>query len=293
TGVVVDKFAPPSAPPEIWVLWHGSNLPVPELPSTLKFGKKISRGLKPELDKHNCSDNFTEEIQSELNGEELTTVPWNDQFDWSNDEPLDPDDVWIIGEKVCWKRCKRDGVVVGVLQEPILGGQLNYVVVRWTDTKQTLPIEPENLWRLRGSATSEFNPLEPESESSSSGLNQVEQFNPLEPESDLSSSGLNQVKRRGARGKQIASGYMYAYTKNKKLKSGITATFPRVEGHRDPNNIAHWYWNYTYQEKVDGDWKNRTLFVPQFRVTTVRFMIGDGMPVAAIKALIKGEFAKD
>ena len=89
TGVVVDKFAPPSAPPEIWVLWHGSNLPVPELPSTLKFGKKISQELKPELDKHNCSDNFTEEIQSELNGEELTTVPWNDQFDWSNDGALD------------------------------------------------------------------------------------------------------------------------------------------------------------------------------------------------------------
>ena len=110
TGVVVDKFAPQDAPPEIWVLWHGSNLPVPELPSTLKFGKKISRGLKPEMDKRNCGDNFTEGIKSELNGEELTTVPWNDQLDWGSDEPLDPDDVWQIGEKVRWKRNGREGI---------------------------------------------------------------------------------------------------------------------------------------------------------------------------------------
>ena len=89
------------------------------------------------------------------------------------------------------------------------------------------PLEPD-LSSSGLNQVEEFNPLEPDL--SSSGLNQEGEFNPLEPESDLSSSGLKQVKRRGARGKQIASGYMYAYTKNKKLKSGITATFPKVKG---------------------------------------------------------------
>jgi hypothetical protein len=278
TGIVVDKFAPPSAAPEIWVLWHGSKMPVPEPPSTLKFGKKISKELKPEFDKHICDDNCTEEIQSELNAEELTTVPWNDQLDWSNDEPLDPDDVWQIGEKVRWKRNGREGEVVGVLREQILGGQLNYVVIRWFDTNQTLPIEPSKLWKLREAATSELNGLELNREKSSSPLNQGEE-NPKR-------------KRRGARGKQLASGRLYPYTKNKKLKNGITANFPHVEGKRNPENIDHWYWGYSYKEFVDGEWKRRSLPVPKFRVATVRSMIADGMSVAAIKALIKGEFAQ-
>ena len=186
-------------------------------------------------------------------------------------------------------------------------------MVRWTDTKQTLPIEPENLWRLRGSATSELNVLEPESDLSSRTLNQVEKLNVLEPESEPSSRTLNQceklnvlepesepssrtlnqTKRRGAGGKEVASGSLYSYTKNKKLKNGIIATFPRVEGHRDPDNIDHWYWGYKYYAFLDGEWKSRTLPVPKFRVTTVRFMIEEGMSVAAIKALIKGEFAND
>ncbi len=447
TGIVIDKFTPPGGTPEIWVLWHGSNLPVPEPIDILKFGKKISRELNAE-------------IKRELNGKELiTTVPWKDHAYWGSDEPLDPDDVWIIGEKVRWKRNGREGVVVGVLKEPILGGQLNYVVVRWFDTNQTLPIEPYSLWRLRSASTSEFNPIEPSEEKSSSPLKQEEELNGVELNSGKSSTPLNQGeelngvelnrgksstplnqgeelngvelnrgksstplnqgeelngvelnrgksstplnqgeelngvelnrgksstplnqgeelngvelnrgksstplnqgeelngvelnrgksstplkqeeelngveldreksstplkqeeelngvelnsgksstplkqveenqfrKRRGARGKQIASGCLHPYTKNKKLKSGLIATFPRVEGYRDPNNIEHWYWGYRYKNFIDGEWKCKTLPVPRFRVATVRFMIEDGMSVAAIKALIKGEFAND
>jgi len=70
------------------------------------------------------------------------------------------------------------------------------------------------------------------------------------------------------------------------------ASYPRVEGHRDPDNINHWYWGYSYEELVNGVWKNRTLPVPKFRVLTVRDMIAQNSPVAAIKALIKGEFSE-
>ena len=140
----------------------------------------------------------------------------------------------------------------------------------------------------------ELNPLEINSEKISNGLNQGEELNPLEINSEKISNGLNQeTKRRGARGKQLASGCLHSYTKNIKLKSGIIATYPKVEGNRDPDNIYHWYWGYKYEVKINGDWKTRTLPVSRFRVITVRYMIFRDAPVDAIKALIKGEFAND
>ncbi|AFZ15487.1 hypothetical protein Cri9333_4708 (plasmid) [Crinalium epipsammum PCC 9333] len=161
----------------------------------------------------------------------------------------------------------------------------------------TAPNELPQVGGVQKTLERELNGLEPSKEKSSSPLNQGEELNGLEPSKEKSSSPLNQGeenqfrKRRGARGKQIASGRLYPYTKNKKLKNGITATYPKVEGKRNPENIDHWYWGYSYKEFVDGDWKRRTLPVPKFRVRTVREMIDAGMSVDAIKALIKGEFA--
>jgi len=140
----------------------------------------------------------------------------------------------------------------------------------------------------------EFNPIELSEGKSSIGLNQGAEFNPIELSSERSSIGLKEgAKRRGARGKQLASGWLHSYTKNKKLKSGIIATYPKVEGYRDPDNIDHWYWGYKYEVKIDGDWKTKTLPVHRFRVKTVREMIFRGAAVDAIKALIEEEFAKD
>lgn len=49
-----------------------------------------------------------------------------------------------------------------------------------------------------------------------------------------------------------ASGWLEPYTKTKLLKSGITATYPLVEGERDLDNPAHWYWAYRWEEKIQG-----------------------------------------
>jgi len=53
-----------------------------------------------------------------------------------------------------------------------------------------------------------------------------------------------------------ASGWLEPCTKTKLLKSGITATYPLVEGERDPNNPHHWYWAYRYEEKTQGATKS-------------------------------------
>ncbi|MBN3947626.1 MAG: hypothetical protein HWQ38_14670 [Nostoc sp. NMS7] len=41
---------------------------------------------------------------------------------------------------------------------------------------------------------------------------------------------------------------MYKYIENKKLKSGAIASYPRVIGHRHPDNPTHWRWGFNWEE---------------------------------------------
>ncbi|BDA71672.1 hypothetical protein CAL7716_058380 [Calothrix sp. PCC 7716] len=86
--------------------------------------------------------------------------------------------------------------------------------------------------------------------------------------------------------KKSASGALYRYLKNKKLKSGIVASYPRVEGERDANALNHWYWGYSYEVLENGEWKSKTLSVPQSKVAAVQSMIDSHQCVATIKAFI-------
>ncbi|BDA75830.1 hypothetical protein CAL7716_099960 (plasmid) [Calothrix sp. PCC 7716] len=86
--------------------------------------------------------------------------------------------------------------------------------------------------------------------------------------------------------KKSASGSLYHYTKDKKLKSGLTASYPRVEVERDPNNFNHWYWGYSYEVFIGGEWKSRTLSVPKCKVAAVWLMIENNKPVEEIKKFI-------
>ncbi len=319
------------------------------------------------------------------------TIPYYDQLAWG-EEPLDPDDIWHVGEHVQWKKERKKGVVRDLEQREILGAKLNYVVVQWDDSSSEVLIEPEELLRLddRREAKPRIIPLEQikvddfvqfgdESVAVISIKDQEAElwlddsysiwrdlsslrlatkvvdkygtwwqisgqashsiiipiwYNPrmevinkcdekyivlekkrnqilviregLRPKNNLDSEGWTigsadpfwinnpvdqEKKRRGARGKQHQTGTLYPYLKNKKLKDGRIASYPRVEGKRDPDNIKHWYWAYSYEECIDGEWRNRSLSVPSFRVRTVREMVKMDMSMEAIKALIKGEFS--
>ncbi|BAZ18519.1 C-5 cytosine-specific DNA methylase (plasmid) [Calothrix sp. NIES-4071] len=88
--------------------------------------------------------------------------------------------------------------------------------------------------------------------------------------------------------KKSASGSLYHYIKDQKLKSGLTATYPRVEVERDPNNFNHWYWGYSYEVFVGGEWRSRTLSVPKSKVAAVQSMIANNKPVEEIKKFIQG-----
>ena len=56
--------------------------------------------------------------------------------------------------------------------------------------------------------------------------------------------------------KSRACGCLYQYIENKKIKDGSIVSYPRVEGERDKHNYNHWRWGYSWEEKIDGDWKS-------------------------------------
>ena len=87
--------------------------------------------------------------------------------------------------------------------------------------------------------------------------------------------------------KKKPSGCLYRYLEHKKLKSGMIASYPRVEGDRDPDNIDHWRWAYNWEEKIHDDWKNRSIAVPKHLVSAIRTMISVDTPALEIREFIK------
>ncbi|BDA71722.1 hypothetical protein CAL7716_058880 [Calothrix sp. PCC 7716] len=87
--------------------------------------------------------------------------------------------------------------------------------------------------------------------------------------------------------KKSASGRLYPYTKDKTLKSGVVASYPRVTGERDPNNLEHWYWGYSYEVLENGKWKGRSLSVPRSKVAPIQAMIDSHKTVSEIKSFIE------
>ena len=86
--------------------------------------------------------------------------------------------------------------------------------------------------------------------------------------------------------KSNACGCLYQYIENKKLKNGTIVSYPRVEGERDKHNYLHWRWGYSWEEKIDGQWKNRSLGVSTKIVTQVTNMIYNGNSVQNIREFI-------
>ncbi|MFP5275406.1 hypothetical protein [Coleofasciculus sp.] len=156
----------------------------------------------------------------------------------------------------------------------------------WFPSSQSVLGESENPLELKlNSVLGESeNPLEPK-------LNSVlgESENPLElkPNSVL---GENPKPSR-------ASGWLEHYTKNKKLKQGIIATYPRVQGERDPDNPEHWYWAYRWEEKrenakSDNGYITRAISLPRHKVQAVNLAIARHWSVTKILSFIRGERVK-
>lgn len=146
----------------------------------------------------------------------------------------------------------------------------------------SLPLEPEQMRSLvleESNSYASVIPLEPEQERSQVlGDNQNSSF-PLEPEPTT---------------KRKASGWLERYTKSKRLKNGAIATYPRVEGDRDPDNSEHWYWAYRWEEKrdtakSDNGYVTRAVSLPKNKVEAVQLAIARRWSQEQILSFIRGE----
>jgi len=95
-------------------------------------------------------------------------------------------------------------------------------------------------------------------------------------------SGLSSSCQKSSFSSYTPTGSLVQYVENKKLKSGLVATYPKVFSDRDVNNVSHWRWGYYYEVKVDTKWKNRTLSVPSYLVDDVKMMINMDLSVSSI-----------
>ncbi|WP_375494612.1 hypothetical protein [uncultured Nostoc sp.] len=100
--------------------------------------------------------------------------------------------------------------------------------------------------------------------------------------------GLKQSSKRRQR-----KGCLYKYIENKKLKSGAIASYPRVIGHRHPDNPTHWRWGFNWEEKVDGEWKGRSIgSIPVGAIALIQSMQNEGVSLEEIIGFIRRAKAK-
>lgn len=83
-------------------------------------------------------------------------------------------------------------------------------------------------------------------------------------------------------------GCLYKYLENKKLKDGTIASYPRVIGDRKPDNPNHWRWGFNWEEKIDGEWKGRSIgSIPVGAIPMIQSMQNDGASLKEIIDFIK------
>ncbi|MHC5718498.1 MAG: hypothetical protein ACYTX0_42085, partial [Nostoc sp.] len=112
------------------------------------------------------------------------------------------------------------------------------------------------------------------------------------PENFLEESEQQPQAVQKPKGRQ-RKGCLYRYIENKKLKSGAIASYPRVIGHRNPDNPTHWRWGFNWEEKIDGEWKGRSIgSVPVGAIALIQSMQERGVSLEEIIGFIKRAKAK-
>ena len=111
-------------------------------------------------------------------------------------------------------------------------------------------------------------------------------------ENFLEETKQQQESVQKAKGRQ-RKGCLYRYIENKKLKNGSIASYPRVIGHREPSNPHHWRWGVNWEEKVDGEWKGRSIgSVPVGAIALIQSMQNEGVSLEEIIGFIRRAKAK-
>ncbi len=107
------------------------------------------------------------------------------------------------------------------------------------------------------------------------------------PEKFLEETECHKQAVQKPKGRQ-RKGCLYKYLENKKLKNGTIASYPRVIGDRKPDNPTHWRWGFNWEEKIDGEWKGRSIgSVPVGLIPMIQSMQREGASLEEIIGFIK------
>nr|MDZ8061324.1 hypothetical protein [Nostoc sp. EkiNYC01] len=112
------------------------------------------------------------------------------------------------------------------------------------------------------------------------------------PENFLEETERREEAVQKPKGRQ-RKGCLYRYIENKKLKNESIVSYPRVIGHREPSNPHHWRWGFSWEIKVDGEWKGRSIgSVPVGAIALIQSMQNEGVSLEEIIAFIRRAKAK-
>lgn len=84
------------------------------------------------------------------------------------------------------------------------------------------------------------------------------------------------------------TGSVYQYTAIRAGKNG-KEEYPKVEGDRKRDEDSHWYWGFSYVEKSNGKWRDKSASIPKKRLTAVRQALRDEKPYTYILREILGK----
>lgn len=144
-----------------------------------------------------------------------------------------------------------DWLGFGKVPVPPSGQNLSYIWERDDELIGKLAIAPQALIEKFLEDKKQSPPIEPLS------LSSIEGNTTPENSSEESTADTKQLPSRKRRQRK---GCLYKYIENKKLKNGNIASYPRVIGEtRDPDNPKHWRWGFNWEEKIDGEWKGRSI----------------------------------
>ncbi|MEA5595726.1 hypothetical protein VB797_15365 [Rivularia sp. UHCC 0363] len=123
---------------------------------------------------------------------------------------------------------------------------------------------------------------------SSKGIYHAEYLQLITPENFLEETRKSK-KSKPAKKRRNKQGCLYKYLENKKLKDGRVASYPRITSDfRDPENPHHWRWGYNWDEKIDGEWKGRSIgSIPPGSVGMIENMRSRNIPIEEIISFIR------
>ncbi len=137
-------------------------------------------------------------------------------------------------------------------------------------------------------------------------LNVLQSFNSVQPQLELQASfdmeipisgqsaTLEDVTTNAVGTIDNRKGCLYRYLEHKKLKDGNVVSYPRVMGERSPLNPEHWRWGFNWEEKIDGEWKCRSIgSVPIGAIPMIQSMQKLDVPLEEIIEFIRRAKSKN